>query len=90
MVKSLRLELHTLVAGAYRRKESIEKSVNFLQPGGTFSCGRGDQGNHRLTFRQPFPGIPVSQAFPRRAKREYSSLLRSSHVAPLAQFLDSN
>jgi hypothetical protein len=34
-VESLRLELHTLVAGAFRRKMSIEKSVNFLRPVGT-------------------------------------------------------
>jgi hypothetical protein len=33
---SLHWKLHTLKAGAFWRKMSIEKSVNFLQPGGTF------------------------------------------------------
>jgi len=41
IVRSLRLELYTLIAGAFWRKMSIEKSVNFLQPRGTFSCGSG-------------------------------------------------
>ena len=35
------MELYTLIAGAFWRKMSIEKSVNFLQPRGTFSCGSG-------------------------------------------------
>jgi hypothetical protein len=29
-VKTLRLELHTLIAGAFWKKMSIEKNVNFL------------------------------------------------------------
>ena len=100
IVKSLRLELHTLVAGAFRRKMSIEKSVNFLQPGGTFSCGRSGIRAARdlLHSAGHFPGISLSQELrptevvsaPTRAKRECSSLLRLSHVAPLAQFLDLN
>jgi hypothetical protein len=44
IVKSLRLELQTLVGGAFLRKMSIEKSVSFLMartcPAELFSCGR--------------------------------------------------
>jgi hypothetical protein len=51
------LELYTLAAGTFWRKMSIEKSVNFLQPGGTIPDSDGDQGSQRfVAFRWPFPG----------------------------------
>ena len=78
---------------------SIEKSVNFLQPGGTFSCGRGDQGSQRfVVFRWPSPGDTGQSSTSAywsgecsdEAKRECPSLPRSTHVAPLAPSLGSN
>ena len=91
-------EFHPLVAPS-GEKCLLKKRELSAAPRNFLLRTNGDQGSQRfVAFRWPFPGISVSQELrpteavsaPTRAKRECSSLLRSSHVAPLAQFLDLN